>query len=115
MQRFPRLGRILARRPRPASLLAAGTAVIVLGALGTIGTSDATLNDFEPKSAPTVTVVPDEDLVDAYNDGWADGRADLMGDDNRDGRIDEDESGWDCRRMGNRACGPQRDASHTSR
>ncbi|MFF8696316.1 hypothetical protein ACF08W_29295 [Streptomyces sp. NPDC015144] len=96
MQRFPRLGRILARRPRPASLLAAGTAVIILGAMGAIGASDATPADFAPKS----------DTVTAYNDGFIDGRADAMGDDNRDGRIDEDESGWDCRTMGNRECGP---------
>ncbi|MFJ4342640.1 hypothetical protein [Streptomyces sp. NPDC088915] len=45
-------------------------------------------------------------VVTAYNDGWIDGQADLTGDDNRDGRIDEDESGWDCRSMGNRQCGP---------
>ncbi|MFJ4084967.1 hypothetical protein ACIP2Z_39240 [Streptomyces iakyrus] len=95
MQRFPRLGRILARRPRPASLLAAGTAVIILGGLGTIGASDATPADFAPKG----------DTVTAYNDGWVDGRADLMGDDNRDGYVDEDESGWDCATMGNRECG----------
>ena len=29
------------------------------------------------------------------------------GDDNGDGWIMEDESGWDCRTMGNRLCGPQ--------
>ncbi|WP_167162946.1 hypothetical protein [Streptomyces sp. MBT27] len=28
------------------------------------------------------------------------------GDDNADGVIDEDETGWDCRTMGNRQCGP---------
>lgn len=27
------------------------------------------------------------------------------GDDNRDGIVMEDESGWDCRTMGNRVCG----------
>ncbi|MEU3502621.1 hypothetical protein ABZ726_18285 [Streptomyces hundungensis] len=32
--------------------------------------------------------------------------AHLTGDDNGDGRIDEDESGWDCRTMGNHVCGP---------
>ena len=31
--------------------------------------------------------------------------APLVGDDNGDGVIDEDESGWDCRTMGNRVCG----------
>lgn len=30
----------------------------------------------------------------------------LIGDDNSDGLILEDESGWDCRTMGNRICGP---------
>ncbi|MGP4046890.1 hypothetical protein [Streptomyces sp. 2A115] len=95
MQRFPRLGRILARRPRPASLLAAGTAVVILGGLGTITASDATPADFAPQT----------DTVTSYNDGWTDGHADLVGDDNRDGRVDEDESGWDCRAMGNRVCG----------
>jgi hypothetical protein len=29
-----------------------------------------------------------------------------VGDDNADGRIDEDESGWDCATMGNQVCGP---------
>ena len=29
----------------------------------------------------------------------------LPGDDNRDGVIMEDESGWDCRTMGNKVCG----------
>lgn len=28
------------------------------------------------------------------------------GDDNGDGWLMEDESGWDCRTMGNRVCGP---------
>ena len=28
-----------------------------------------------------------------------------VGDDNADGIIDESESGWDCREMGNRICG----------
>ncbi|MFC8640106.1 hypothetical protein ACFUC2_05020 [[Kitasatospora] papulosa] len=32
--------------------------------------------------------------------------ADGQGDDNGDGRVEEDESGWDCRTMGNRVCGP---------
>jgi hypothetical protein len=29
-----------------------------------------------------------------------------VGDDNADGRIDEDESGWNCAEMGNLRCGP---------
>lgn len=105
MRRFPRLARSLARRPRPTSFLAAGAAVVILAGLGALGASDATPADFAPK----------DDTVTAYNDGWTDGRADLMGDDNRDGLVDEDETGWDCRRIGNRVSGPQRDVSHTSR
>lgn len=34
-----------------------------------------------------------------------DHRPNVLGDDNQDGRIDEDESGWDCHTMGNRVCG----------
>lgn len=30
----------------------------------------------------------------------------LPGDDNLDGHIDEDESGWDCATRGNAQCGP---------
>jgi hypothetical protein len=37
-----------------------------------------------------------------------DGYAAEVGDDNGDGRIDEDESGWDCETMGNRVCGPEK-------
>ena len=29
----------------------------------------------------------------------------IVGDDNRDGIIDEDESGWNCATMGNQICG----------
>ncbi|MFD9190328.1 hypothetical protein ACFWCA_19120 [Streptomyces phaeochromogenes] len=80
---MPRIPRLLTRRPRPAAILAAGAATLFLGILGTIGASDATPAD----------IAPHTDTVTAYNDGWADGRADLMGDDNRDGRVDEDETG----------------------
>ncbi|MBM4616418.1 hypothetical protein GS534_24545 [Rhodococcus hoagii] len=33
-------------------------------------------------------------------------RVAIAGDDNSDGIIDEDESGWNCETMGNRICGP---------
>lgn len=46
-------------------------------------------------SAPNV---PGSPSFDAY--AWE------VGDDNADGVIDEDESGWDCRTMGNLICGP---------
>ncbi|MEU1275639.1 hypothetical protein [Streptomyces sp. NPDC005799] len=140
---MPRIRRFPARRPRPAAILASGAAVIILGTLGTIGASDATPDDFRPTTdcsadivtaynagwkagvrdlgngtAPTYPdVVGDANTPGtvAWADGWIDGQADALGDDNRDGRIEEDETGWDCHRMGNRVSGPQRDASHTSR
>lgn len=49
------------------------------------------------------------DVVAAVNDwadGWIDGQADALGDDNRDGVVNEGESGWDCHTMGNRRCAP---------
>lgn len=136
MKHFPR---ILARRPRPASLFAAALAVAILGTLGVVTASDATMDDFRADRQATVTNTGTDDIVTAYNagwiagvedlgdgtkptipsitgdanhpgtvawvDGWKDGQADALGDDNRDGRVDEDESGWDCRTMGNRQCG----------
>ncbi|MDV6291366.1 hypothetical protein R2F25_38795 [Streptomyces sp. UP1A-1] len=152
MQRFS--------RPRPASVFAAGLSVLILGTLGTIGASDATMDDFRPQGDRTATVKPvtRAEIDAAFQDGWTEGQDDLMatdcaelattlpegtdplataynkgwiegqhalidggackpenlhltpGDDNGDGRVDEDESGWDCRTMGNRVCGPQSDA-----
>ncbi|MGW2550038.1 hypothetical protein [Streptomyces sp. NPDC001635] len=124
--------RFLSRRPRPAALLAAGLATAALGVVAcftstydgrnagaTIGTPgcfvgvewrgdpgvftscDGTDPDATPRPTRTATIVGSEDTVTAYNDG----RADAMGDDNRDGRVDEDESGWECHTMGNRVCG----------
>lgn len=46
----------------------------------------------------TVTFADTAPTFDAY--------AFEVGDDNADGIITEDESGWDCRTMGNRICGP---------
>ncbi|WP_439377843.1 hypothetical protein [Amycolatopsis lexingtonensis] len=45
---------------------------------------------------------------DAAGHTWVEWQswAPLLGDDNGDGVIDEDESGWDCTTMGNRVCGP---------
>lgn len=80
--------RLLAH-PRPAALLAAGLATAALGTLATFGGS------------ATPPPRPDTTSDATYNDG----RADVTGDDNQDGRIDEDEQGWDCEAMGNRVCG----------
>ncbi|MFJ2225626.1 hypothetical protein ACIOFY_36990 [Streptomyces anulatus] len=78
-----RLLRFITRRPRPAALLAAGLATALLGTVGILGATAAPGAPVPPASGVTVT---------------------LPGDDNRDGYVDEDESGWDCRTMGNRLC-----------
>lgn len=88
--RIPRLTR------RPAALLAAGLATAALGLAAVLAGGHGTEATGADRNAPIVT---------AHNDGWTDGQADVRGDDNRDGRIDEDESGWDCHSMGNRVCG----------
>jgi hypothetical protein len=48
-----------------------------------------------------------EKYGDAAGNTWIEWQswAPLPGDDNGDGVIDEDESGWDCASMGNHACG----------
>ena len=84
--------RLLTRSPRPAALLAAGLATTVLGLTATF---------FGGPGADASGADRGDETVTVYNDG----RSDAVGDDHRDGRIDEDESGWDCRTMGNRACG----------
>ncbi|MCX4976511.1 hypothetical protein [Streptomyces sp. NBC_00620] len=80
-----RLPRSLTRRPRPAAILAAGLATAFLGAAAALGPS-ASPTSATPRPTAGVTVT-------------------APGDDNRDGIVDEDESGWDCRTMGNRVCG----------
>ncbi|MFE6185552.1 hypothetical protein ACFQ6U_14105 [Streptomyces sp. NPDC056465] len=75
--------RFLTRIPRPAVLLAAGLATALLGTVAALGPS-AALTSAAPTPAVTAT---------------------LPGDDNGDGRIEEDETGFDCHTMGNRLCG----------
>lgn len=45
-------------------------------------------------------------LADEGHRAGEDVYATEVGDDNADGVIDEDESGWDCATMGNLSCGP---------
>ncbi|MET7572039.1 hypothetical protein ABZT04_26570 [Streptomyces sp. NPDC005492] len=71
----------------------------------------ADLGDGTAPTYPDVVGDANDPGTVAWSDGWIDGQADALGDDNRDGRIEEDESGWDCHRMGNHVCDPQRDAS----
>jgi len=42
----------------------------------------------------------------AHEPGWHDAYAAEVGDDNSDGVVSEDESGWSCIDDGNRVCGP---------
>ena len=42
----------------------------------------------------------------AHEPSWHDAYAAEVGDDNADGIITEDESGWSCVDMGNKVCGP---------
>jgi len=42
----------------------------------------------------------------AHDPGWHDAYAAEVGDDNGNGIIEEDESGWSCVDDGNRTCGP---------
>ncbi|MGA5127787.1 hypothetical protein ACPCAG_31355 [Streptomyces pseudogriseolus] len=65
----------------------------------------ADLGDGTKPTAPKATGDANHPGTVAWADGWIDGQADALGDDNRDGIVDEDESGWDCRTMGNRQCG----------
>ncbi|MGW8387184.1 hypothetical protein ACWGMW_29845 [Streptomyces albidoflavus] len=86
-----RLPRTLTRRPRPAALLAAGAAVIALGALGTLTAPGSTPDT--PRANKPSPAAP-HDAVETFNDGFKDGVADAIGDDNRDGQVTEGESGW---------------------
>ncbi|WP_087793304.1 hypothetical protein [Streptomyces sp. CS159] len=73
------------------------------------------LGDGTAPTSPDGATDGSDPRVIAFMDGWIDGQADALGDDNRDGIVDEDESGWDCHTMGNRQCGPQGDASPAQR
>ncbi|MFF9901315.1 hypothetical protein [Streptomyces longispororuber] len=88
MRRCLRLAHTPLARRHPASVIAAGVAVAILAGTGALGASDATPNDLRPQTRCT------------------------PGDSNSDGSGKSD---WNCRRPGARVCGPQRDASHTSR
>ncbi|MCX4677671.1 hypothetical protein OG413_20580 [Streptomyces sp. NBC_01433] len=87
------------RNSHPAALLAAGLATAALGLVGVVSNADGAGAAGTDRPAPTTTVT-------AY-DIRTGGAAEPRGDDNRDGRIDEDESGWNCHTMGNEVCGPR--------
>ncbi|MEU0857468.1 hypothetical protein ABZ352_18795 [Streptomyces griseofuscus] len=91
--------------PQPARRAAVDT-VAAFNAGWTAGVAD--LGDGRAPTSPNVPADSTDPGAVAWMDGWVDGQADALGDDNRDGRVEEDESGWDCRTMGNRVCGPER-------
>ncbi|MEE1764469.1 hypothetical protein [Streptomyces sp. SP18BB07] len=70
----------MTRRPRPAALLAAGLAAAFLGAAAAFGPGTADPHAGTPLPAPlaTVTLVTEDAIATAYNDGWTEGRDDLM-------------------------------------
>lgn len=65
----------------------------------------AALGNGAKATVPPVVADGNDPGTVAWMDGWVDGQADALGDDNRDGVVDEDETGWDCTTMGNRQCG----------
>jgi len=67
-------------------------AIWVVGFFGFIGAQDAPTPTPTPASVSVSSPAPSCEA----------------GDDNCDGRIDEDESGWDCKSMGNHTCGSTR-------
>ncbi|MGI5337741.1 hypothetical protein ACQEVS_10230 [Streptomyces sp. CA-181903] len=87
--------RVRTRLRRPAAACAAGLSAVALGVALFAGGNGA--------DGP----VGDTGVITVYNDGSPDDRVDAVGDDNRDGYVDEDESGWDCHTMGNHVCGPR--------
>ncbi|MFE9993464.1 hypothetical protein [Streptomyces avermitilis] len=91
---------------RPTATAAADTADLVAAYNGGWKAGVADLGDGTKPTYPDVTADDSDPATVAWNDGWIDGQVDALGDDNRDGMVDEDESGWDCHTMGNRKCGP---------
>jgi hypothetical protein len=51
-----------------------------------------------------VDTTPEPNVTDWSSSGWVNTSHIVTGDDNGDGYVDEDESGWRCWSMGNRMC-----------
>ncbi|MFM9647817.1 hypothetical protein ACKI1S_16915 [Streptomyces galilaeus] len=91
--------------PRPIATVTVDTADLVAAYNGGWTAGVADLGDGTKPTYPDVITDGSTPGTVAWMDGWTDGQADALGDDNRDGVVDEDESGWDCQTMGNRLCG----------
>lgn len=80
----------------------AAVAAVAAAAIALTGYTASTASDHDT-SKPIVTGCPatnppsgDRDVT-TYNDGWIDGCADTVGDDNRNGKLEPGEAGWACR------------------
>lgn len=91
--------------PRPIATVTVDTADLVAAYNGGWMAGVADLGDGTKPTYPDVVADGNTPGTVARMDGWTDGQADALGDDNRDGVVDEDESGWDCHTMGNHLCG----------
>lgn len=83
-------------KPRWVKIMAGVVAIIAATLVLTLGPWQATPSkphEPEPMPAPTAPQVPKSEPH-------------KPGDDNGDGVIDEDESGFNCKTMGNKQCGP---------
>ncbi|MFM9698856.1 hypothetical protein [Streptomyces europaeiscabiei] len=105
----------VAPSPRPIAIVTVDTADLVAAYNGGWVAGVANLGDGTKPTYPDVIADGNTPGTVAWVDGWTDGQAAALGDDNRDGVVDEDESGWDCHTMGNRQCGPQGDARPAQR
>lgn len=84
----------------PSLLFVACLLALSVGAARTTGPAD-------PSPSTTLIVTPAVPSCSTPADPECEGEpAPLVGDDNDDGTIDEQESGWDCLTMGNQVCGP---------
>jgi hypothetical protein len=81
-----------AARVKAAAVLAG---LLALTFLALAASLTAARSDSAPQRPATVTI-----------------SGETTGDDNGDGHVDEDESGWDCRAMGNHRCGPAPSHAH---
>lgn len=81
---------------------ATAIAAVAAAAIALTGYAASTASSHDDANRPVTTGCPTtnppagHDVV-TYNDGWIDGCADTVGDDNRDGRLTPGEAGWTCR------------------
>lgn len=84
---------------RIRTAVAAAAAAIAIALTGyTVSTaSDHNAEQSIVTGCPTTNPPSGDRDVTTYNDGWIDGCADTVGDDNRNGKLEPGEAGWACR------------------